>query len=85
MIIKHLLLFMPRKIISVSFASVVFSMFLGLVMFDPFQEGNFSYIEGFVSWTHVYLMYSFPVILIYGTISSLLKNKNPRTVKYAPI
>lgn len=48
---------------------------LGLFIRDPFDMGISSigeYIEGFLVGVPGYLMYSFPVILLYGTITSTI-------------
>lgn len=64
---------LPRKVIAAVFASILFAVILGLIDPNPFGQtpnslGN--YLEAFILATAVYLLYSFPVILIYGTLTS---------------
>lgn len=71
--ISQVLSFVPRKIIAASLSGTLFSILCGLFLIDPFNEGTHFW-RSFISWTPIYLMYSFPVIFIYGTITSLLSD-----------
>jgi hypothetical protein len=66
-----------RKIISASVSGSLFAILLGLVIPNPFGEDISSitlYLFAFVLATPVYLMYSFPVILIYGILTSIISD-----------
>ena len=66
-----------RKIISASVSGSLFAILLGLIVPDPW--GNISsitdYLFAFFIATPAYLMYSFPVILIYGVLTSIISDK----------
>ncbi|TSJ65775.1 hypothetical protein FPQ10_09070 [Allobacillus sp. SKP2-8] len=67
-----------RKIISASISSSIFAILLGLIMPNPFGEDISSltnYLFSFTLSTPIYLMYSFPVILTYGVLASILSDK----------
>ncbi|SDD94754.1 hypothetical protein SAMN04488126_102113 [Bhargavaea beijingensis] len=62
-----------RKITAASLAGAVFAVLLGLIVPDPFggtTPGGF--LNAFTLIVPVYLMYSFPVILLFGVPASLL-------------
>ncbi|WP_404427106.1 hypothetical protein LG296_14805 [Ureibacillus chungkukjangi] len=64
-----------RKIISASVSGSLFAILVALIVPNPFGESISSigeYIFTFILATPVYLMYSFPVILIYGVITSII-------------
>ncbi|WP_244504242.1 hypothetical protein [Salibacterium halotolerans] len=65
-----------RKIISASLSGSMFAVVLGLTL--PFGETYPSlsaYLYAFIVSTPVYLMYSFPAILIYGVLTSIISDK----------
>lgn len=67
-----------RKIISASVTGSLFAILLGLIMPNPFGETITSipnYLFAVVLATPVYLMYSFPAILIYGVLTSVISDK----------
>ncbi|MCM3768311.1 hypothetical protein [Neobacillus niacini] len=67
-----------RKIISASVSDSLFSILLGLIVPNPFGEAITSvpnYLFAVVLSTPVYLMYSFPAILIYGVLTSIISDK----------
>ncbi|MFC0016045.1 MULTISPECIES: hypothetical protein [Allobacillus] len=67
-----------RKVISASISSSIFAILLGLIMPNPFGESPSSitgYLSAFTLSTPIYLMYSFPVILTYGVLASILSDK----------
>jgi hypothetical protein len=67
-----------RKIISASVSGSLFAILLGLIVPNPFGETISSlsnYFFAVVLTTPVYLMYSFPAILIYGVVTSILSDK----------
>ncbi|MGE8206845.1 hypothetical protein ACQKP0_20245 [Heyndrickxia sp. NPDC080065] len=68
---------LPRKIISASIAGSIFVILLGVFVPNPFGgEMNTvgEYLLEFVGVVPMYLLYSFPVILIYGTVSSIISD-----------
>ncbi|WP_240335314.1 hypothetical protein [Paraliobacillus sediminis] len=67
-----------RKIISASVSGSLFAILLGLIVPNLFGEAVTSvpdYLFSFVETTPVYLMYSFPAILIYGVLTSIISDK----------
>ena len=74
---------LPRKIISASISSSIFAILLGLFISDPFDMGISSvgeYIEALLVAVPGYLIYSFPVILLYGTIASIISEYLARSI-----
>lgn len=68
---------LPRKLITAAMAGSLFAILVGLVMPSPFGDEINSikdYLWAFIMVTPVYLIYSFPVIFIYGTITSLISD-----------
>ncbi|URM32645.1 hypothetical protein LLY41_20285 [Cytobacillus firmus] len=66
-----------RKIIAASITGSLFSVMLGLIAADPFAgEVNSAgeYFQGATMSIPFYLLYSFPVILVYGTVTSLISD-----------
>lgn len=66
---------LSRKIISASISGTIFAVILGLFIPDPFEMGISSvgeYIQDLLIAVPGYLVYSFPVILLYGTIASTI-------------
>jgi len=66
-----------RKIISASVSGSMFAILLGLIVPNPFGETISSipnYLFAVAITTPVYLMYSFPAILIYGVLTSILSD-----------
>ncbi|TDL64808.1 hypothetical protein E2R56_25985 [Rhodococcus qingshengii] len=70
---------LPRKIISASVSGTIFAIILGLTQPDPFGEINLSSIQNYLLSTStiipIYMMYSFPAILIYGVFTSIISDK----------
>jgi hypothetical protein len=69
---------LQRKIISASISGALFAILLGFIMPNPFREQVVAEQNYFYSATNVinlYLMYSFPVILIYGVLTSIISDK----------
>lgn len=67
-----------RKIISASVSGSMFAILLGLIVPNPFGETISSipnYLFAVALSTPVYLMYSFPAILIYGVLTSIISDK----------
>ncbi|MFC0091026.1 hypothetical protein ACFFJI_08995 [Allobacillus sp. GCM10007491] len=67
-----------RKIVSASISSSIFAVLLGLIMPNPFGDNPSSitdYLYAFTLSTPIYLMYSFPVILTYGVLASIISDK----------
>lgn len=68
---------LPRKIITATIASSLYSVLLALIYPNPFGDNIDSFREymwNFIMATPTYLIYSFPVILIYGTLTSTLSD-----------
>ncbi|MGG0642562.1 hypothetical protein ABE021_01285 [Sporosarcina gallistercoris] len=68
---------LSRKIISASISGTTFAIVLGLFIPDPFDVGIRSlgeYIRELQISVPGYLIYSFPVILLYGTIASMISD-----------
>jgi len=69
---------LPRKIISASISGALFAILLGFAMPYPFGEQvavEQNYFYSASSIINVYLMYSFPVILLYGVLTSIISDK----------
>lgn len=69
---------LSRKIISASVSGSIFAILLGLIVPNPFRETISSipnYLFAVALSTPIYLMYSFPVILIYGVLTSIISDK----------
>lgn len=68
---------LSRKIISVSLSSALFAILLSLVIPNPFGEkinAMPDYLSAFIIATPAYLIYSFPVILTYGVLTSIVSD-----------
>ena len=68
---------LPRKLLTASIAGSLFAILLGLLA--PGSFGNEinsikEYIWAFTLTVPFYLMYSFPVILVYGTVTSIISD-----------
>lgn len=72
-----------RKIISASVSGSLFAILLGLIVPNPFGEDISSitdYVFNIIIVTPVYLMYSFPAILIYGVLTSIVSDKTSNLI-----
>ncbi|KAF0821054.1 hypothetical protein KIS4809_0581 [Bacillus sp. ZZV12-4809] len=68
---------LARKIIAASITGSLFAVMLGLIIVDPFGgEVNSAgeYFQGVLLSTPFYLMYSIPIILVYGTVTSIISD-----------
>lgn len=86
-----------RKLITASIAGSLYAVLFGVIIPNPFGEEISSvqdYLWRMVNSTPVYLLYSFPVILIYGTATSIVsdilankiaRNKNRRFEIYLTV
>lgn len=67
-----------RKIISASISGSIFAILLGLIIPNPFG-GEISslpdYLITVVSIISIYLIYSFPIILVYGVLTSIFSDQ----------
>lgn len=65
------------KIVTAAITTPVFSFLLGFLMSNPFGE-RATYWQGYltdiIQITPIYMLYSFPVILVYGGLTSLLSD-----------
>jgi len=69
---------LSRKIISASISGSLFAILLGLIVPNPFGDAITSisdYLFAVVLTTPLYLLYSFPAILIYGVLTSIISDK----------
>lgn len=69
---------LQRKIISASISGALFAILLGFVMPNPFRdpvvaEQNYFYVATRI--INLYLIYSLPIILIYGVLTSIISDK----------
>jgi hypothetical protein len=67
-----------RKIITASLSGSIYAILLGLIVPNPFGESIPSladYLFAVAMSTPVYLMYSFPVIFVYGIFASIISDK----------
>ena len=67
-----------RKVISASVSGSLFAILLGLIVPNPFGETISSisnYLFSVVLSVPLYMMYSFPVILVYGVFASIISDK----------
>ncbi|UII57658.1 hypothetical protein LS684_09645 [Cytobacillus spongiae] len=77
LVLEEVLTIFTRKIIAASISGAIFAVLLGLVVPNPFGEEISSvsdYFWGFLHTTPMYLVYSFPVILVYGVLTSMLSD-----------
>lgn len=68
---------LQRKIISASLSGALFTILLGFMLPNPFKEqvvAEQNYFYSAISIMPVYLMYSLPVILIYGVLTSIISD-----------
>lgn len=68
---------LQRKIVSASITGALFAILLGFIMPYPFGEQvvEQNYLYSATTAINGYLMYSFPVILLYGTFASFVSDK----------
>jgi uncharacterized membrane protein len=76
--LKELDKIVSRKIISASVSGSLFAILLGLI--SPLSDSDSfksltDYLFAVVTSTPIYMMYSFPVILIYGVLSSIISDE----------
>ena len=64
-----------RKIIAATISGAVFAILLGFVSPNPFGEQVHPYFYSALTFINVYLIYSFPVILFYGVLTSIVSDK----------
>jgi hypothetical protein len=69
---------LSRKIISASISGSLFAILLGFIMPNPFGEqvvAEQNYFYSASTIINVYILYSFPVILLYGVAASIVSDK----------
>ncbi len=69
---------LPRKVITASISSALFAILLGFVFPNPFQEqvvAEQNYFYSASTIINIYLMYSFPVILFFGILTSIASDR----------
>lgn len=69
---------LKRKIISASVSGSLFAILLGFIMPNPFGEhvvAEQNYFYSASTIVNIYMMYSLPVILIYGVLTSIIGDK----------
>lgn len=77
MTVQNLVRILPRKIITTMIASSLFAIIFGMIAVNPFDQPFYSvldYLNGMMTAIPAYLLFSFPVILVYGTITSLVSD-----------
>ncbi|MBM7702978.1 hypothetical protein [Metabacillus iocasae] len=66
-----------RKLVTASICGIVYAILLGFIYPDPFGERMSSfqdYLFNAISYSTIYMIYSFPAIYLYGTFTSLLSD-----------
>ncbi|SDJ79900.1 hypothetical protein [Sediminibacillus albus] len=73
---------LPRKIIAAVIAGSLFAVLFGLIRPNPFGSiaSLSEYFSAFLITTPVYLLYSFPVIFIYGSSTSIISDLLSRRI-----
>ncbi|MBH0156317.1 hypothetical protein IHV10_08075 [Fictibacillus sp. 5RED26] len=70
---------LQRKLVAASLSGTIYASILGFSMPNPFGDESFnsvlSYVFASIGIIPVYMMYSFPAILIYGVITSVISDK----------
>ncbi|MBH0166907.1 hypothetical protein IHV12_18465 [Fictibacillus sp. 7GRE50] len=70
---------LQRKLVAASLSGTIYAIILGFSMPNPFGDESFnsvlSYVFASIGIIPVYMMYSFPAILIYGVITSVISDK----------
>ena len=70
---------LSRKIVTASISGTFFALILGFAVPNPFGDQDITTFQGYlfstVSSASIYILYSFPMILTYGVITSLLSDK----------
>ncbi|WP_261134303.1 hypothetical protein [Bacillus sp. Marseille-Q3570] len=68
-----------RKIVTASVSGTIFVFLLGIAMPNPFGDENIvsyqNYFYSSISIMPIYMLYSFPCILTYGVITSMISDK----------
>ncbi len=68
-----------RKLVAASLSGTIYAIILGFSMPNPFGDESYnsvlSYVFASIGIIPVYMMYSFPAILIYGVITSVISDK----------
>lgn len=70
---------LQRKLVAASLSGTIYAIILGFSMPNPFGDESYnsvlSYVFASIGIIPVYMMYSFPAILIYGVITSVISDK----------
>jgi hypothetical protein len=66
---------LPRKIIAASISGSIFTIILGFVFNTLGESNSQGYLVSAITIIPFYMMYSFPVILIYGVSTSMISDK----------
>ena len=66
---------LPRKIIAASISGSIFGIMLGFVFNTLGEGGSQGYLVSAITSIPFYMMYSFPVILVYGVSTSMVSDK----------
>lgn len=77
MTLQNLFQILPRKIVTTTIATSLFAIIFGMFAANPFDQhfdSGWNYLNGMLTAIPVYLLFSFPVILVYGTITSLFSD-----------
>ncbi|MBO0992225.1 hypothetical protein [Bacillus sp. SD088] len=66
---------LARKIITATISGTLFALLLGFISPNPFGDSGQNYFYTTITVVNVYLLYSFPVILFYGVLTSIASDK----------
>jgi magnesium-transporting ATPase (P-type) len=66
---------LPRKIVAASISGSIFAVIFGFVFHSLGEESSQGYLVSAITVIPFYMMYSFPVILIYGVCTSIISDK----------
>lgn len=66
---------LPRKIIAASISGSIFAVIFGFIFNTLGEGGSRGYLVSAITSIPFYMMYSFPVILVYGVSTSMVSDK----------
>ena len=73
----HVVQVLPRKIIAAAISGSIYAILFALVKSNIYESKGLSpwqYVEMIVVTTIVYMLFSFPVIFLYGSLSSIISD-----------
>ncbi len=66
---------LPRKIVAASLSGSIFAIIFGLIFLSLGEGNSQTYLVSAITSIPFYMMYSFPVILVYGVSTSMISDK----------